>query len=72
MSDHTTAPPVRFLRRRQVLERVGATKATLYRWIRGGHFPPGVTIGPRMVGWVESEVDAWCASRVASRPAQPK
>lgn len=34
-----------------------------------GDFPRRVPLGPARVGWVEEEVDAWLAARVARRDA---
>jgi len=29
-----------------------------------GKFPEPVNIGPRAVGWIESEIDEWIAERI--------
>ena len=38
-------------------------RATLYRWIKDQGFPPGVLLGPKTRGWVESDVLDWVHSR---------
>jgi prophage regulatory protein len=63
MSVDMPEPPVRFLRLPEVLDRVGVTAVTIWRWEQQGLFPPRRKIGPRLVGWVESEIVAWCAER---------
>ncbi len=49
----------RILRLPEVIKLVGLTKPTLYRFIRDGHFPHPFQIGPRAIGWKESEIQAW-------------
>ena len=52
------------LRRPQVQQRTGLSRSTLYQYIRDGEFPASVQLGPRAVGWLESDVSDWIASRV--------
>jgi len=59
-----------FLRRRQVEKRTGLGRSSLYKLISDGLFPKPVKLGPRTAAWVESEVDAWAAERVARRDAE--
>jgi prophage regulatory protein len=39
--------------------RIGVSKATLYRLIKAGKFPPPIRITERLSGWDSTEVDAW-------------
>ncbi|MCB1943977.1 MAG: AlpA family transcriptional regulator, partial [Candidatus Accumulibacter sp.] len=48
-----------------VKARTGLSRSTIYLRIADGSFPRPVSLGPRAVGWLESEVDDWLASRVA-------
>jgi prophage regulatory protein len=57
----------RLLRIKGVLDRVGFGKAYLYREIQAGRFPAPVKLSPKMATWVETEVDAWIAERIARR-----
>jgi len=57
-----------FIRLRQVLNRTGLTRSTLYAYIRDGRFPAPVPISERCVAWVEAEIDRWIADRIANRP----
>jgi prophage regulatory protein len=52
----------RILRINAVLDRTGLTRATLYRKIADGSFPPQVRLNPRCVGWRESSVRRWIAA----------
>jgi prophage regulatory protein len=51
------------LRRPQVERRTGLSRSTLYLYIQDGHFPRPLRLGPRAVGWLESDVSAWIAGR---------
>ncbi len=55
--------PLIVLRRRQVEERTGLSRSTLYHYIKLGNFPKPMALGPRVVGWLESDVQAWIANR---------
>lgn len=53
----------RILRRREVLDRVGIGQSTLYDWMKRGAFPRPVALGARLVGWRESDIETWMATR---------
>jgi prophage regulatory protein len=53
------------LRRTQVEERIGLSRSTLYSMIAEGTFPKPIRIGKRAVGWTESSLTAWVASKQA-------
>ena len=53
----------RFLRRVDVTKATGLSRATIYRYMRDGTFPKQVSLGPRRVGWRESQVVEWISSR---------
>ena len=48
----------RLIRRKEVLELYPVSVSTLYARMDSGLFPPSISIGPRSVCWVESEVHA--------------
>ncbi len=52
------------LRRKQVQARTGLSRSTIYLYIKAGQFPKPVALGPRAVGWVESEVSEWIVARL--------
>jgi len=49
----------RFLRRRQVEDRTGLSRSTIYLWIQQGRFPKPVKLGQRAVAWKESDIVGW-------------
>lgn len=51
----------RLLRLRDVAHLVGLSKATIYRRIRAGEFPPPVSAGGHSVRWKASTIEAWMA-----------
>jgi prophage regulatory protein len=53
-----------FLRRKDVQIRTGLARSTIYLYIQQGAFPKPVSLGPRAVAWLESEVSAWITERV--------
>lgn len=62
-----TSPKERFLRLADVMERTGLSRSFIYLSISQGTFPPNVNLGPRCVGWLESEIDAWMQDRIGQR-----
>lgn len=63
----------RILRQPLVCEKTGRADATLWKDVSEGTFPPPIRIGPRAVGWRESEVNAWleACSLATRRAGQP-
>jgi len=55
------------LRRPEVSRRTGFGRSAIYAAIQAGRFPRPVKLGPRAVGWIESEVSEWIAARVEAR-----
>jgi prophage regulatory protein len=47
-----------------VQQRTGLSRSTLYLYIKEGTFPASVSLGPRAVGWLESDVSDWISARV--------
>lgn len=54
----------RFLRLRQVEDKIGFGKSWIYRQIQRQQFPPSIRLNSRHVAWLESEVDAWIHQRI--------
>lgn len=58
--------PIRMLRIDQVLALTGLSKTRIYVLQAQGDFPLRVQLSPRRVGWVEAQVQAWLAARIAA------
>lgn len=54
----------RFLRLRQVEDKIGFGKSWIYLQIQLQQFPPSIRLNSRHVAWLESEVDAWIHQRI--------
>ena len=58
--------PLRFLRMREVIEMVGVSRATIYRWMDAGDFPRSIALGGNSIAWSEKSVQEWMESRINS------
>lgn len=57
------------LRLPSVRSRVGYSRSSIYNYMAKGEFPKPVRLGTRAIGWLESDIEQWIASRVEdSRP----
>lgn len=54
------------LRRKQVQARTGLGRSSIYALMKSGRFPPSIKISARAVGWIESDIDDFIASRIAA------
>jgi prophage regulatory protein len=55
------ANQVRLISKPEVLDRVGVTFPTIWKWMREGKFPRSRVLGGK-TAWIESEVEAWIAA----------
>jgi prophage regulatory protein len=61
---------MKFIRFQQLKELgIPWTRVHVGRLVRAGEFPAPVTLGGNSIAWLECEIQAWAAARVASRPA---
>jgi len=70
MENQTHREPT-ILRRPQVQQRTGLSRSTLYQYIKDGEFPQSIALGPRSVGWLESDISDWIAKRVKISRSSP-
>jgi len=54
----------RILRLPQVREKTGLSRSSIYERMADGTFPVPYAIGPRAVGWLESEIENWLSNLV--------
>jgi prophage regulatory protein len=62
---------MRFLRKPEAAARVGYHPEHVMRLVRQDKFPKPVQLGPKSIAFIEEEVEAWMAERVAERDAEP-
>ncbi len=65
MDTFGTTRTARVLRRKAVETMTGLARSSIYQRLAEGTFPRQIHLGPRSVGWLEHEVNAWIAERVA-------
>jgi prophage regulatory protein len=62
---------IKFLRYPDLrLRGIPFSRQHIYNLAKAGRFPKPVNIGDATVGFVETEVDAWAAERIAQRDAR--
>ena len=54
-------------RQGQVHDRVGLKDSAIHARINRGTFPPPIQLGPKVFGWIESEVDAVVKALIRGR-----
>ena len=55
------------IRLKGVIAKTGLARSTIYAKLAEGQFPEPIHLGPRAVGWVTEEIDAWLEARVDAR-----
>ena len=53
----------RMLNVREVVERVGLVRSTIWKQVRAGTFPAPHELAENKIGWPESAITAWLDSR---------
>jgi prophage regulatory protein len=61
---HPDAPKI-LIRRKEVERQTSLSRSRIYALMQEGLFPSSVSLGPMSVAWVESEIQAWIATRLA-------
>lgn len=62
MATQTVSPAL--LRLPGVCAMVGLSKSQIYRMIRAGDFPAGISLGTKSVAWPADQVQAWVAEKI--------
>ena len=57
----------RILRKPKVMEMIGVSDPTLWRWERDGEFPKRITLGKNSSGYLESEIKLWMRQKADAR-----
>jgi len=67
LNSSVAVTPVRLIASKEVCRRTSLSRASLYRLMSDGGFPRPVPLHGVRKAWIESEIDAWIASRIAAR-----
>lgn len=51
----------------ELQHRIGLSRSHIYSMMADGIFPRQINLGPRAVGWLEIEIDAWLEQRIKER-----
>jgi prophage regulatory protein len=57
--------PQAILRLPVVKARTGLSRSTIYLQVAEGKFPKPIALGPRCIGWIETEIEGWIEQRIA-------
>ncbi len=63
MSVNSSMPTRKYIRPQELAIMLAVHRTTLWRWVRDGHLPRPVQLGPNTVAWDSVEIDAWLAAR---------
>ncbi|OZC35912.1 AlpA family transcriptional regulator [Marinobacter vinifirmus] len=50
---------MKLIRIKEVMNRTGLARSTVYKYISENNFPKPIKLGSRAVAWVESEIEGW-------------
>lgn len=53
----------KILRIKQVVERIGLSRTTVWRMVKRGQFPPPIALYGRNIGWRDATVTSWILER---------
>ena len=56
----------KLLRLHEVKATTGLSKSSIYARISDGTFPKQIPLGPRLVVWVESDIQNWISEQVSA------
>ncbi|NOS79103.1 MAG: AlpA family phage regulatory protein [Nitrospira sp.] len=63
MPDKLQNPPSVVLRLKDVQRHLSLSRSAIYARIADNDFPSAIQLGPRAIGWLQADVDAWLESR---------
>jgi prophage regulatory protein len=64
----TTQPSPLVLRLKDLQRRLPLSRSAIYSRMAAGDFPPPIQLGPRAIGWRQTDIDAWVESRTRQSP----
>lgn len=57
----------KFIRLKEVMNRTGLSKPTIYTYMKKGKFPRSINLYARSTAWLESEIDEWINNKIKKR-----
>ncbi len=55
---------MRIIRLPEVVHKTGIPRSSIYKMMSEDRFPHNIKLGPRMAGWIESEIEEWLEEKV--------
>ena len=55
---------MKFLRLKDVVEKTGLPRSTIYQYMANGQFPSSIKLGIRSVAWSSTDVDDWMKGKL--------
>jgi prophage regulatory protein len=65
--ENTMSTSKTIIRLPQVINKTGLSRSTIYKLLNSSDFPQKIQLSPRSMGFLESEVDDWIASKAEAR-----
>lgn len=62
---------MKLIRIKEVMNRTGLARSTVYKYINENNFPKPIKLGSRAVAWVESEIEGWISDVIHERDREP-
>lgn len=60
----------RILRMREVIQRIGLSRSTIYKLMENNEFPRPMKLGSQAIGWRDTDIEAWIENRPLSHPCR--
>ena len=57
----------KILRLPEIKEQCGISRSAIYQGMKEGTFPKSISLGTRMVGWSETEINDWLENKLNER-----
>ncbi len=67
--EHSPAKGRRLVRPKEVMQRFGCSRVTLWRWVREGRFPAPLHPGPNFTAWTDDQIEDHIDDLIAARDA---
>ena len=58
---------MRFMRLKEVMQKTGLGRTSIYNFMNEGKFPQSVSLGGRSVAWVDQEIEEWIKQTIEQR-----
>lgn len=55
------------LRMREVIQRIGLSRSTIYKLMENNDFPKPMKLGSQAIGWRDTDIETW----ISNRPISP-